>query len=268
MNVQVLTFKGIPYQIKLNDGAEHRKQLDDRFVNAVAEATLPEDNIIMSRKWEQNSTRYGTPDEVFTEVIEEINALFDEETLTKLVEEAKSKQPPSPKQYRKLSVQEFKDAEDWKERLNLLDHMENPTKDDYELLELALQDEKMQVRRTAVYLLAMIEDKETLPYLKKGLEDKAVPVRRTAGDGYSDLGLKEGLNDVYPLLDDRSPIVRWRAAMFIYEVGDKESLPYLYEYQEDPQYDVRLQKEIAIARIEKGEEAMGSVWKQIQERER
>src|SRR5699024_4775692 len=152
VNVQVLTFKGIPYQIKLNDGEEHRKQLGDRFVNAVTEATMPEDNIIMGRKWEQNSTRYGTPEEVFTEVIEEINALYDEDTLDKLVEEAKSKQPPSPKQYRKLSVQEFREAEDWKERLNLLDHMENPTKDDYELLGLALQDEKMQVRRTAVYL--------------------------------------------------------------------------------------------------------------------
>ena len=64
---------------------------------------------------------------MFTEVIEEINALYDEETLDKLIEEAKSKQPPSPKQYRKLSVQEFRDAVDWKERLNLLDHMENPT---------------------------------------------------------------------------------------------------------------------------------------------
>lgn len=268
MNVQILTFKGIPYQVKLNDGEEHRRQLDDRFINAVAEATLPEDNIIMGRKWEQSSTRYGTPEEVFTEVIEEINALHDDETLKEMVSEAKSKQPPKPKAYRKVNVEEFKAAADWKERLSLLDHMKNPDKDDYELLSLALRDEKMQVRRTAVYLLAMIEDSETLQYLKTGLEDKAVPVRRTAGDGYSDLGLKEGLQDMYPLLDDKSPIVRWRAAMFIYEVGDEESLPYLYEHKEDPQYDVRLQKEMAIARIEKGEAAMGSVWKQIQERER
>lgn len=252
----------------MNDGEEHRRQLDDRFVEAVAEATLPEDNIIMGRKWEQTSTRYGTPDEVFTEVIEEINALYDEETLKNRIAEARSKQPPKPKEYRKVSVAEFKAAADWKARLNLLDHMANPGKDDYELLSIALQDEKMQVRRTAVYLLAMIEDEETLEYLKTGLADKAVPVRRTAGDGYSDLGFKEGLRDMYPLLDDRSPIVRWRAAMFIYEVGDDESLPYLYEYKEDSQYDVKLQKEMAIARIEKGEAAMGSVWKQIQERER
>lgn len=222
MNVQVLTFKGIPYQIKLNDGEEHRRQLDDRFVNAVAEATLPEDNIIMGRKWEQSSTRYGTPEEVFMEVTEEINALYDDETLKIMVAEARQKQPPKPKEYRKVTVEEFKAAADWKERLNLLDHMENPGKDDYEVLSLALEDEKMQVRRTAVYLLAMIEDKETLQYLNIGLQDKAVPVRRTAGDGYSDLGFKEGLRDMYPLLDDRSPIVRWRAAMFIYEVGDEE----------------------------------------------
>lgn len=254
--------------MKLNDGQEHRQQLDDRFVNAVSEATLPEDNIIMGRRWEQSSTRYGTPEEVFKEVVEEINALYNDETIGRLVTEARDKLPPAPKEYRRVGVQEFKNAADWKERLYLLDHMANPTKDDYELLVLALQDEKMQVRRTAVYLLAMIEDEETLQYLKTGLEDKAVPVRRTAADGYSDLGLKEGLKDIYPLLDDRSPIVRWRAAMFVYEVGDADSLPYLYEFQDDSQYDVKLQKEIAVTRIEKGEAALGSVWKQIQERER
>ncbi|MFC3418228.1 virulence factor [Salinicoccus hispanicus] len=264
----MLTFKNIPYQIKLNDGEEHRKQLPDRFMNAVESATLPEDNIILLRKWEDHGTRYGTPDEVFQEVAEELEALYGAERLDRLIEEAKSRSTPEPKRYYRWSVQDYESREDWKDRLWLLNHMETPTADDYELLELALSDDKMQVRREAVSLLAMIEEKKTLSYLKRALQDRSVPVRRTAGDAYSDLGYEEGLRDMYPLLGDRSPIVRWRAAMFVYEVGDASSLPHLKAHKDDPQYDVRLQMEMAIARIEQGEAALGSVWKQIQERKR
>ncbi|CAM3342698.1 HEAT repeat domain-containing protein [Nosocomiicoccus ampullae] len=120
----------------------------------------------------------------------------------------------------------------------------------------------------AVSLLAMIEKEKTLNYLKDALQDKSVTVRRTAGDAYSDLGFKSGLKDIYPLLNDKSPIVRWRAAMFIYEVGDESSLPYLYKYREDSSYECKLQKELAISRIEDGEEALGSVWKQMEMRDK
>ncbi|WP_316640047.1 virulence factor [Salinicoccus roseus] len=238
------------------------------FLKAVEEATLPEDNIILLRKWEDYGTRYGEPEEIFGELLEELDALYDEKRLAELVREAQTKSTPEPKRYFKVSVYDFRSKEDWKDRLWLLNHMETPTEADYEVLSLALEDEKMQVRREAVSLLAMIEEKTTLKYLKRGLEDRSVPVRRTAGDAYSDLGYVEGLEDIYPLLDDRSPIVRWRAAMFIYEVGNEDSLPHLKAHTDEPQYDVRLQIEMAIARIEQGEAALGSVWKQIQERER
>lgn len=212
--------------------------------------------------------RFGNIDDVFNEVIEEIEALYNTETLQQLITEAKARKTPEPKRYFDVTKKDLGEAEDWKRRLYLLDHMNTPSKTDYDTLNFALGDEKMQVRRAAVSLLAMVEEPETLPYLKTGLQDRSVPVRRTAADAYSDLGLKEGLDDMYPLLSDKSPIVRWRAAMFVYEVGDETSLPHLYDAKEDAQYDVRLQKEIAIARIEEGEEALGSVWKQIQERER
>lgn len=268
MTVDVLTFKDIPYQIKFNDGEEHRKQLDERFIEAMTAATLPEDNVIMARKWKRLGVYFGSVEEVFTEVTEEIDALYNRERLDMMVRESKHRKTPEPKKYFTVSVEDLNNAADWKARLNLLDHMLTPTEDDYHTLNTALSDDKMQVRRAAVSLLAMIEVPETLKYLKNGLSDRSVPVRRTAADAYSDLGLKEGLPDIYPLLSDKSPIVRWRAAMFVYEVGDESSLPYLYDTQEDSQYDVRLQKEIAIARIERGEDALGSVWKQIQERER
>ena len=261
-------FKGIPYQVKLNDGTEHRRELPARFTEAVTEATLPEDNIIFDRKWEILSTRYGTPDEVFTEVIEEIEALYPQDTLKGLVEEAKNRVQPEPMKYFKVPLDEFKNTADWKERLYILNHFDTPDESDYPLLEYALHDEKLQVRRMSVSLLAMIEMPETLKYLKIAMADRAIPVRRTAADAYSDLGFKEGLPDMHKALGDKNPIVRWRAAMFIYETGDESSLPVLKAHQEDPQYDVRLQIEMAIARIEQGEDALGSVWKQMQNRER
>lgn len=261
-------FKGIPYQVKLNDGTEHRRELPARFTEAVTGATLPEDNIIFDRKWKNLSTRYGSPEDVFTEVIEEIEALYPPGTLNELVAEAKNRVQPAPMKYFKISLEEFKNTEDWKERLYMLNHFDTPNESDYPLLEHALHDEKMQVRRISVSLLAMIEVPKTLKYLRIAMNDRAIPVRRTAADAYSDLGFKEGLDDMYTALGDKNPIVRWRAAMFIYETGDETSLEVLRAHQNDPQYDVRLQIEIAIARIEQGEDALGSVWKQMQNRGR
>lgn len=227
---------------------------------------MPSDNIIFNRTWVSYGTRYGEVNDVLKEVRDELDALYREERLDSLVTQAQKKQPPIPKQYFKVDIDTFKEETDWKTRLYYLDHFDTPNKSDYELLSLALQDEKLQVRRMAVSLIAMIEDKETLQYLYIATKDKAIPVRRTAGDAYSDLGYKEGLEDIYPLLKDKSPIVRWRAAMFIFEVGNESSLPYLYEARNDDKYDVRLQIELAISRIESGEKALGSVWKQMEER--
>ena len=232
----------------------------------MTEATLADDNIIFNRKWVSFGTRYGEVEDILTEVYDEIDALYPVERLDSLVHEAKNKRPPKPKVYSKIDIETFKKETDWKKRLYYLDHFDTPTKDDYPLLDFALSDEKIQVRRMSVSLLAMIEDKETLDYLKKATLDRAIPVRRTAGDAYSDLGYTEGLEDIYPLLKDKSPIVRWRAAMFIYEVGNEESLPYLIEVRDDEKYDVRLQIELAISRIENGEAALGSVWKQMEKR--
>lgn len=268
MSAQVLTFKDIPYQLKLNDGQEHRQQLSERFVEAVNDATLDTDNIIFSRKWQNLEVRYGQVEDVFQELLEEFDALYPVERLKELVSQAKAKKEPQAKKYYKVSLEDFKNTDDWKDRLYMLDHYDTPDESDYDFLSYALSDEKLQVRRMAVSLLSMIEEKTTLPYLRVALKDKAIPVRRTAADAYSDLGFKEGLEDMHQALNDKSPIVRWRAAMFIYESGDESSLEVLKAHQDEPQYDVRLQIEMAIARIEKGEEALGSVWKQMQARER
>ena len=114
----------------------------------------------------------------------------------------------------------------------------------------------------------MIEDEGILPYIYRGLHDKSPAVRRTAGDCLSDLGFKAALPEMEKALDDPQKIVRWRAAMFIFDEGNENQLSSLKAHADDPAYEVKLQIEMAISRIENGDEALGSVWKQIANRER
>ena len=97
----------------------------------------------------------------------------------------------------------------------------------------------------------------------KALKDKAINVRRTAGDCLSDLGFEEAIPEMIKTLKDKSRIVRWRAAMFLYEVGDETAIPALREALDDPEFEVRMQVKMALARIESGKEAEGSIWNQM-----
>src|SRR5699024_8558199 len=121
---------------------------------------------------------------------------------------------------RKNITLDMLDDSDWRKRYAALDQMADPTKEDYPVLDKALDDEHSSVRRLATAYLGMIEEKETLPYLYKALQDKSVNVRRTAGDCLSDLGFTQAIPEMVKSLADKSRIVRWRAAMFLYEVGD------------------------------------------------
>lgn len=81
----------------------------------------------------------------------------------------------------------------------------------------------------------------------------------------SDLGFEEAMEEMMEALKDESKLVRWRAAMFLYEVGDERAIPALKAAEDDPEFEVSMQVKLAIARIEGGEEAKGSVWKQMTE---
>jgi HEAT repeat protein len=48
-------------------------------------------------------------------------------------------------------------------------------------------------------------------------------------------------------------------------VGDESALEALKQAENDPEFEVSLQIKMAIERIEGGEEAKGSVWKQMTE---
>lgn len=268
VKAEVLKFKNIPYQVKLTTPKEEkRQQLSDIFVNAMLEAQKPHDNVVFLRKWETLGVRYGDLDDVMQSVVEEINALYPEHVLNLLVQEAKNTDVTVPqKQYEHVTLETYQQEIDWKARLRMLKSFPTPTSDDYPLLDYALNEDKVPLRREAVVLLSMIEDRETLPYLYKGLHDKSPAVRRTAGDSLSDLGFKEALPEMEKALDDPQKIVRWRAAMFLFDEGGPEQLVTLKAHQNDPAYEVKLQIEMAITRIENGEAALGSVWKQIANR--
>ncbi|WP_433742732.1 conserved virulence factor C family protein [Falsibacillus pallidus] len=267
VNASVQFFKGIPMQIKLTDGNEERRfGLPEAYITAVGAAQKQDDNVVLARKWKDYGIRYGELDQIGQELQEEIVAAYPQSRLDELVSEAQSpeKKSETVRQKKKLTVEMFADP-DWRKRYQLLDQMDDPELEDLPLLEQALNDEKPSIRRLAVVYLGMIEDKSVLPFLYKGLKDKTVMVRRTAGDCLSDLGYEEAMEEMMEALKDTSKIVRWRAAMFLYEVGDEKALPALKNAENDPEFEVSLQVKMAIERIEGGEEAKGSVWKQMTE---
>ncbi|MEK3886100.1 conserved virulence factor C family protein [Bacillus sp. FSL K6-3431] len=269
VNVHVLMFKDIPVQIKLTtETDEKRLALSELFTKSMEDAQLDGENYVLLRKWKDFGVRYGDLAQIGKEVAEELGAAYPQERLKGLVEQAQnptiSTKIKQAKKLIKLTLEDL-DHPDWKIRYQLLDQMDDPTVKDIPVLEKALQDERSSIRRLAVVYMGMVEDRAILPFLYKALKDKTVPVRRTAGDCLSDLGFADAMTEMSEVLQDKSKIVRWRAAMFLYEVGDDSVLPALRAATDDPEFEVQLQIKMAIERIEGGEAAQGSVWKQMTE---
>ncbi|MGV3488511.1 MAG: conserved virulence factor C family protein [Tuberibacillus sp.] len=267
IRVFIQKFRDIPMQIKLLvDGEEVRVGLPERFMEAVMKAQAAADNnIILERKWEEQTPRYGEVEEIEKDLLDEISAAYSQERLNALVENAaQGGRHESP--FHKVTL-EMLDHPDWRDRYAVLDRMD-PTVDDIPVLEKALHDEKVAIRRLATVYLGLLNDSQALPYLYEALQDKTVTVRRTAGDALSDLGDPAAIPAMIKALKDPSKIVRWRAAMFLYEVGDETAISALEEAQNDREFEVALQVKMALERIKGGEEAKGSVWKQMTEARR
>lgn len=269
VKVYLQTFRGIPIQLKLSrDDEEKRVALPERFSEAVMEAQKASPNMVMERRWEELGVRYGELDELGQEVTEEISASYDPKRLENLVQQAllQESDSPAPERRPKMKVTlDMLDHPDWKKRYALLEQM-NPTLDDLDVLDKALNDPKPTIRRLATAYLGMIGDAKVLPSLYRALKDPSVTVRRTAGDCLSDIGDPDAIGPMIESLKDKSKLVRWRAAMFLYETGDESALPALREAQADPEFEVSMQVKMALERIERGEEASGSVWKQMTRR--
>lgn len=266
--VHVQQYKGIPLQVKVFDGiSEERFGLSSRFVEAMNQAMDTDDeNYILQRKWADYGVRYGDKKDIGESVLKEIEAAYTDERLKELIQYTKEKKQAAPIG-RKVTLEEFM-TDDWETRYRLLDQMADPEVDDLPLLDAALQDPQVSIRRLATVYLGMIDHPDVVPFLEKALMDKSASVRRTAGDCMSDLGFVEFEAAMIDALKDKNKLVRWRAAMFLYETGTEKSLPALKAADNDQEFEVKLQVKMAVARIELGEEAKGSVWKQMTEARR
>lgn len=267
VKVYVQMFNQIPMQVKLTDGlTEKRFGLPERFKEAVINAQQSNENIVLDRSWKEHGVRYGELDDIGHDVVDELSAAYPNERLQRLVLAATESGAKATKVERKSYkvTLDMLNHEDWSVRFAHLDQMD-PTEEDLPVLEKALNDEKPSIRRLATVYLGMIENSIVLPLLYKALKDKSVTVRRTAGDCLSDIGNTAAITPMLDALKDKNKLVRWRAAMFLYEVGDDSALPALKEAQNDSEFEVSMQVKMAIERIEGGEEAKGSVWKQMTE---
>ncbi|MFD1928265.1 conserved virulence factor C family protein [Sporosarcina siberiensis] len=264
--VHVQTYKDIPLQVKVFDSlSEERFGLSERFLKAMDKVQGVEvENYILLRKWADYGIRYGDKTELGEIVVAEVEAAYPDERLNEIIRRSKEGHVDAIQRGKKITLEEFS-VEEWEKRFHLLDQMPDPDASDFIVLDAALVDEKMSIRRLATVYLGMIEDKAVVPYIEKALLDRSWAVRRTAADCMSDLGYEEFEPAAIKILGDRNKLVRWRGAMFLYETGTKNALPALREAEEDPEFEVKLQVRMAIERIAEGEDAKGSVWKQMTE---
>lgn len=267
--VFVQMFRGIPLQIRVkSDDQEERIAMPSRFIDSAMKAQYGATNLIHERKLVDYGVRYGDRKEIAQQILEELEAAFDAERLEQLVIEALIEgghESEVQVKYEQV-LTGLKDS-DWKVRFGALDKLK-PSLETLPLVIVALEDTNFSIRRLATVYLGDIKEPEALPYLYRMLKDTSAPVRRTAGDCLSDIGNADAIGPMCDALKDVSKIVRWRAARFLYELGDESAVPALKLAQDDPEFEVRMQIQYALARIEGGEAAIGSVWQQMTQRNR
>lgn len=268
--VLVQMFRGIPLQVRVRAGAEEaRVGMPERFTQAAVRAGTASPNLIKERKLEELGVRYGELGDIAGEVVQELDASYDDARIEELVSRAMQETTDAPVEAAAtgdlVAAAEQLRHSDWKLRYAALQKIQ-PSLETLPLLVHALQDENTSLRRLATVYLGDIKEPEVLPYLYRALEDDTPSVRRTAGDTLSDLGDPAAMPAMAKALKDRNKLVRWRAARFLYEVGDNSILADLKQAADDPEFEVRMQVKIALERIEGGHAAEGSVWQQMTRR--
>lgn len=267
--VLVQMFRGIPIQVRVRtvDG-EFRAALPQKFIDTVTKAAGS--SMIRERKLEEFGVRYGTPEDIAAEIVQELEASYTSERLHSLIEASLAIGSddgapievvrPLPLNGAEVLVQLLE--EEWQARYAAIERY-TLDEDAIEVLQKALSDSNASIRRHAVILLGDLRTEEAMSLLYKALADSSASVRRTAGDTLSDLGDAGAIEPMIIALADKNKLVRWRAARFLYEVGDERALEALQIASNDPEFEIQLQAKIAIERIERGEEAAGSVWQQM-----
>ncbi|MGO4546849.1 virulence factor [Paenibacillus sp. 2TAB23] len=270
--VLVQMYRGIPMQVRVRMGdTEARSALPAQFGEAVSRAAGS--GMIRERKLEEFGVRYGEPDEIAVEIVRELEASYSTERLETLVQAAieqgqtgiEEGAAPAVVRPVPLTLEEATAqfaSPDWQVRYAALDRYVSAI-EGLPLLAEAIKDENTSIRRLAVIYLGDLRAPEALPYLFIALRDSSTSVRRTAGDTLSDLGDPAATQPMIESLRDKNKLVRWRAARFLYEAGDESAVEALREAAKDSEFEIQLQAQMALERIERGEEAAGSVWQQM-----
>lgn len=267
--VLVQMFRGIPIQLRIRtiDG-EARAAMPQRFIEAITKAVGS--TMIRERRLEEFGVRYGSVDEITEAILQELNASYTDERLQQLIDaslalgvsEQANAEVVRPTPLNGNEVLKAFENEQWEVRYAALDRYALDEQA-ITLLQKAIIDENTSIRRLAIIFLGELKTKEVYPLLYKALKDSSASVRRTAGDTLSDLGDEGAIEPMIEALADKNKLVRWRAARFLYELGDERALPALKIAAEDTEFEIKLQAQIAIERIERGEEAAGTVWQQM-----
>jgi hypothetical protein len=269
-HVLVQTFRGVPIQVKVEDShSQQRVSLGDRFNNAVRmiQEELGAD-FLKERYWADYGIRYGAPDLVAQEVFQEIDGLFSEARLERTVAAALGKAAPLNEDATVVPDADWAKNTDWQTRLAAVQYF-SQIPDALPSLILGLNDSNAQVRRLAAAALGATGSSDAVqPLVATVLNDEHVGVRRTAADALSDIGDVSAESGMCQALKDKNKLVRWRAARFLCDIGTEQALEHLQAAADDVEFEVRLEVQAAMQRIQGKETGMGPAWKRIIEAKR
>ncbi len=275
VKIWIQTFRGLPIQVKVSDGVQEvRVGLPERFGTAAhALQTHFGADYLKERHWADGGE---APAETLETVAATVAAALEESFPAEKLEALKTAAMagldtastdlivalPQAVSTNDLAISE---TENWESRFAAIQTLEATAENKQALLS-ALRDEKAPIRRWAAAKLAGLKEPEVVAALcERFLTDAHIGVRRTAGDSLSDIADVLAQPAACQALQDNNKLVRWRAARLLNEIGTTEALPALYAAQADVEYEVRLEIEAAIARIENNTEAALPIWKQIAE---
>ncbi len=267
VTVKLQVFRSIPLHVRVSNGHEEvRLAMPEQFTTAGLQIGMSSPHFMQERKLIELGTRYGELHEIAHEIIAEQVAIWSD-TQLQLVLTMHSGERTYMKDKHSIHEQSMSRLDDlqhadWQIRYAALQQIK-PSIESLPLLLQAQQDKHMSIRRLATVYLGDIKLPEVLPYLIRGLQDMSPAVRRTAGDTLSDFGDPAALPAMCLALHDDNQLVRWRAARFLYEYGDESCVTALQEASLDPEFEVRMQVQIALERIQAGLSAEGSVWQQM-----
>ncbi|MEM9091859.1 MAG: virulence factor [Cyanobacteria bacterium P01_F01_bin.53] len=273
VDVAIQMFRGIPVQVRVTTGEQQaRVALPDRFNQALQRAiSQTQANYVAERIWSPYQPQFGSPDAIAQQVADELDILINDQDLTALEAAAISPEQKTPHKTPSHSQQTLLSElqhPDWKRRLKAIQHIEV----DYETfsaITTALQDDRNAIRRWAAALLGASENSAAVqPLCQVLLHDKSAIVRRTAGDALSDLGDVKATDAMVTALQDASGLVRWRAGRFLNELGTDTAVAALTQAAEvESEFDVRVEMNAAIDRIQAGKASQLPMWMRISQGE-